>query len=253
MRTIGSSSRRRGISSILGTIIFVGIMFTAVIPMFLVMNQADTFYEKAKFEVGWLDEDKRREDIHVYVFPTPDYTPPSGLSSLTVRVENRGELLVRVVRVWVNDNPIESDSSVQAMSRIDMDPFDFLAEPDSSYSIKVTTDRGNEFASDSGTIKYLGGGEWETGMLVINVLIYYAPGGVYEIEVKQGSESGDHIIGSPYILHKSSGSAFTYFDVSYLDSPNTYHIKITRGSDVIYKKLVDINWPVGPPVVWVFA
>ena len=37
--------KRRGVASILGTIIFIGIMFTAIIPMYLVMKQADTLYE----------------------------------------------------------------------------------------------------------------------------------------------------------------------------------------------------------------
>ena len=40
-----SRKRRRGTASILGTIIFIGILFSSVIPMYLVMRQADTIYE----------------------------------------------------------------------------------------------------------------------------------------------------------------------------------------------------------------
>ena len=155
--------------------------------MYLFMRQADTFYEIRKFESERLDEEKRREDIRVYVFPIPDSPPDQP--RLTVRVDNRGELLVRVVRVWVNDQPWPVDCAVQGMSQIDLEPFEVPDDPE-SYIIKVTTDRGGAFASDSGPITYLGDGEWTAGMLVINVLIYYAPGGVYDIDIWLGEKSG---------------------------------------------------------------
>lgn len=241
------SSCRRGTSTILGTLIFVGILFTAVIPMFLVMRQADIFYEKEKFNVGLLDEERKNEDIRVYVFPTPGSPEPP---SLTVRIENRGDILVRVVRIWVNDQEIESDCAVQSMSEADMDPFDVSALP-GNYSIKVTTDKGNKFTSDVAPIYYLGGGEWEIGMLVINVLIYNQPGGIYKIDVWWGAEEGEPTYNQ--IIQKSSGNAFTFFDVTENGSPESYHVKITRGSDIIYNNQVNIEWPIGPPVVWVFA
>ena len=218
--------------------------------MLLVMRQAETIHTMSKYDLKIADDEKSRENIHVYVFPTPG--APIDSPSLTLRVDNRGEYLVRIVRIWYNDENIEVDYSIQGLSQVEFAPFD-VPDIETCFKIKVTTDRGNEFASDSGTIRYIGGGEWETGMLMINVLIYYEPGGNYKIEVRQGDELGDNIIGSPYLLHKSSGSAFTYFDVSYLDSPNTYHVKIARGSDVIYDDPVTIDWPLGPPVAWVFA
>ena len=216
--------------------------------MLLVMRQAETIHAMRKYELEILDEEKRGEDIRVHVFPTPEAPPENP--SLTVRVDNRGELLVRVVRIWINDNPIESDSPVQAMSTTDLDPFDISSDPD-SHSIKVTTDRGNEFASDSGPIRYLGDGEWAIGMLVINVLIYYEPGGIYDIDVWLGEQTGDPTY--TQTIHKSSGTAFTFFDVTENGAPNYYNVKITRGSDIIYNCRVDIDWPDGPSVVWVFA
>ena len=249
---ITDTSCRRGTSTIMGTLIFIGILFTAVIPMYLFMRQADTFYEIRKFESERLDEEKRREDIRVHVFPTPDVQPDQP--SLTVRIDNRGALLVRVVRAWINDQPIPVDCAVQGMSQEDLDPLAVEAEPDDTFAIKVTTDRGNEFASDSSTITYLGNGEWAVGMLVINVLIYYAPGGVYDINVWLGEKLGDSLLSST--IQKSAGAAFTFFDVTEFDIPGeseTYHVEITRGSDVIYSRGVTISWPDGPPVAWVFA
>jgi len=215
--------------------------------MFLVMRQADIFYEREKFKVGILDEEKKKEDIRVYVFPTPGSPEPP---SLTVRIENRGDVLVRVVRIWVNDTEIESDCAVQSMSKADMIPFN-VSENLGNYSIKVTTDKGNEFTSDVAPIYYLGGGEWDIGMLVINVLIYHGEGGKYYIDVWLGPELGEPTYNQT--IQKSAGNAFTFFDVTENQSPNSYHVKITKNSVVIYSRQVLIEWPNGPPVAWVFA
>jgi len=46
MRFMSTTFRRKAISTILGTLIFISILFTAVIPMFLTMNQADVMLEQ---------------------------------------------------------------------------------------------------------------------------------------------------------------------------------------------------------------
>ncbi len=38
--------KKRGVSTILGTLIFVGIIFSAYVPMTLVMKQVDNIYER---------------------------------------------------------------------------------------------------------------------------------------------------------------------------------------------------------------
>ena len=50
--------KRLGISSILGTIIFVGILFSVYVPMTLVMKQADNIYERKIHEAKIGDFDK---------------------------------------------------------------------------------------------------------------------------------------------------------------------------------------------------
>jgi hypothetical protein len=61
--------RKRGVSTTLGVIIFVGILFTSVIPMALVMRQSETIYEQNELELKRQDDDQDREDIDVYVYP----------------------------------------------------------------------------------------------------------------------------------------------------------------------------------------
>ncbi len=94
---ITDTSYRRGISSILGTIIFVGIMFTAVIPMILVMRQAETIHAMRKHELEIMDEERTSENIIFYVLPLND--PPR----LSFIIENRGESLTTIERIWLNN------------------------------------------------------------------------------------------------------------------------------------------------------
>ena len=61
-----SSRNRRGISTIMGTLIFIGILFTAYIPMQLVMKQADNIYEIRIHEAKLNDDLKAKEELMVY-------------------------------------------------------------------------------------------------------------------------------------------------------------------------------------------
>ncbi len=142
MHTIGSSCHRRGTSTILGVIIFVGIIFTAVIPMFLFMKQADILHEIRKVEVGRLDDERRGEDIHVYVFN--ETTSPDNL---TLRVENWGDFSINIKRIWINDTFYPLDNFyVPPKNALEEELSDFAPVPDTRYFIKVTTDRGNVFS-----------------------------------------------------------------------------------------------------------
>jgi len=235
----------------MGTLIFIGIMFTAVIPMMLVMRQADTLHEMSKHELGILDQERRDEEVYVYVYPvTEDST------TLTLKVQNRGNLVVNVVQLWINDDPhILEDFVLQPMSWhqmvLDESTTGFTPVPETWYFIKITTDRGNIFSSDSGSLYYGIGETWEEGMFAINFLISYPAAGWFNIEIRQGGEEGPPLTGTPFQIHKSSsGPAFDFFEVP---SAATYYVKITKNSELIYEEDVTIGWPNGPPIAWVFA
>jgi len=241
------TSCRRGTSTILGTIIFVGIIFTAVIPMMLVVKQADTLHEMSKHELGVLDLERMDENVYVYVYPVTEES-----TTLTLKVHNRGSLVVNVVQVWINDDPHPFDDfEIQSMSWLEMNLDYFTAVPDNWYFIKITTDRGNLFSSDSGSLHYGSGGTWDEGMFAINFLISYPAAGWFDVEIRQGGEAGPPLAGTPFQIHKSSsGPYFDFFDVP---SADTYYVKITKNLELIYEDDVTIGWPNGPPIAWVFA
>ena len=243
MRSTGTLCRR-GTSTILGTLIFVGIMLTAVIPMLLVMNQADTFHEMRKYELEFFDEERIEEEVYVNVFSTPDTSPPI----LTLRVENRGNFIVKIVKIWINDSPhLFEDFVVQPMSLIDRQLDYFTADPETHYLIKVITDRGNLFYEESGSIYCNIDGDWETGSFAIFFIISYPAAGMFNVEVRFSNENYE-ILGlvpeGEFSIHKSSPeTAFDFIDVP---TEGIYHVKITKSSEIIHNDFETIPWPNGP-------
>lgn len=239
---------RRGTSTILGTIIFIGIMFTAVIPMFLVIKQADTLFEQSKYELGILDEGRMDEEVYVYIFPVTEAS-----TTLTLQVHNRGHLVVNVVQLWINNDPhLLDDFVVQPMSLhemvLDESTVGFTPVPDTRYFIKITTDRGNIFSSNSGSLYFDSEENWDEGMFGINFLISYPAAGWFEVFIEN---SGNPVPDTPFFIHKSSaGVAFAFCPVP---TATTYDVIIMRGTEEIYNDEVTISWPNGPAIEMVIA
>jgi hypothetical protein len=220
--------------------------------MMLVMRQADTIHEMRKHELECLDQERGREAIYVYTFPTQD-----NPSLLTVVAYNRGEYVAKITRLWISmrtsvNEPIELDSTVSSMSEVNLGSYGVTQE--GNYYIKVTTDRGNVFESDSNPLHYQGG-TWGVDLLLINVLIYSSQG-VLTVECIKTWDLLD-VVGSPATVQKgASGTAFCSFDVSFYDIPGeneVYHVSVKKGVTVIHEEDVTVKWPSGPSTVWVFA
>jgi len=242
MRIIGSSCRRRGISTILGTIIFVGIMFTAVIPMFLVMNQADTLHEIRKIEVGRLDEEKASEEINFYAYILEEEPIDPLYDTIDLRIKNEGRVPIKIVRVWINDVEYPQNENINSMDTKIITSLS-VDQVLTSYTVKVITERGNIFTSIAGNLYYSEGG-WYTSSLGICVHIINIKG-KYEINVIMGTEP----VG--YYLSQSTewGDVIKTFMVDYPD-PISYTVTIHRIVDGTLIELYDspieninIVWP----------
>jgi len=167
----------------MGTLIFVGIMFTAVIPMFLVMNQADTLHEIRKFEVGRLDEERASEEINFYAYLEEDDDPDKDI--LNLRIKNEGSAPIKIVRVWINDVEYPQNENINSMDTKLLDPLT-VDHVLTSYNVKVITEKGNIFTSISSNLYYSEGG-WYTPSLGICVHIINTKG-KYEITVTMETE-----------------------------------------------------------------
>ena len=229
MRTT-SSSFRRGTSTVMGTLIFVGIIFTAFIPMLLVMRQADTLHEMRKFELARLDEERDAENLYIYVRGTG-----SGSSYLTVEVENKGYLSSKVVSLWINDEFFELNQMISPMSGVeDLGSFDVSGLLDFDYIIMVTTDRGKIFVFDIPLTWTLNG--WESTIVSIEVVIEKLGGpqsGMFKIFIT-GMEEGYAS------AQKNELTCFTF------TKEGPYKVEIFRGGQSLYigNKILDfVNIP----------
>ncbi len=230
-------------TTILGVMIFIGILFSAVVPMFLVMKQADTIYDTKKLEMSSLDEERSREALDVYAFPMSQYS-----NTLNITVENNCEVPLNIVRCWVNNTYVSVNTSVPPMSQIYLSSIQVSRRVNATYDVFVATDRGNIFSSSTGTLRY-GSTGWETELLGINVVISYS-GIIFRVQISRGGQ-----ILYDEQLWKLLGSVMKSYDVSG-SGPGTYHVKIQKsynGWTTIYDKDVVISWPSGPSVVWVYV
>jgi len=238
-------SFRRGTSTVMGTLIFVGIMFTAVIPMFLVMNQAETIHEIRKVEMGRLDEEKASEKISFYAYLLEKDPLDPDHDKLNLRIKNEGRAPVKIVNVWINDEEYYQELKTQEVNINSMDTIilDTLIVDQvlTSYIVKVITENGNVFTSISGNL-YYSGGMWYTPSLGISVHIINTKG-KYEITVKKGTE--------PVGYYMSQSTEWEDVVKTFMvDEPDPVSYTIT------IKKLVEgnleelLNTPITVSIVW---
>jgi len=236
--------QRRGISTILGVLIFVGIMFTAYIPMFLVMKQADTIYTQKKLESERLDELRSAESVRVYVYPTGASAP----NDLTVTVVNKGVSNIEVIRVWINDN-YQSVNTPPILPSEEKKIGSFNAYPVNgmNYNVKIATKNGNTFeASDS--IRYVVD-HWDAQVFFIDVSIT----GKSTCDVELWSNPpGPSYISTTKVYLGGGSTVFTSFDVSLYGPKNDYIVKLKKGSNYIDQEEVRIDWPDGPAYIWAY-
>lgn len=171
---------RRGVSTIMGTLIFIGILFTSVIPMMLVMKQADTIYVQKVKEVEVKDDERVKEDLVVYIYPGEE-------TEIKVRVKNQGTLPVKIVRVWINDEYNSTSESIPTGTQKDLGPFNVTDIPEGdTVNVKVVTERGNIFYSVSSNLYFTGDG-WSTTAVGICCIIHNPNGGEYQVWLWNGT------------------------------------------------------------------
>ncbi len=227
---------RKGISSILGVLVFIGILFSAVMPMFIMMRQADVYYEHEKLEVGRLDEEKLLENIEVYV------SPDENVYNLTL--VNKGEVSVTIVRVWENENPEPKNGTIEVQDTLELKLIPFSHEPveDEYFDIRVTTERGNLFLNENGMLIY--GAE---GWIVDKYYVKIHAGGLF-LRVKVYNSTTDEVffdewdtIGVGYQVEVPFAGPDYKYDV-------LVEKKFLWWTETVYDSLGDddpvwINWP----------
>ncbi len=169
---------RRGISTVLGMLLMVVIIFTTIIPLFIYANSVDNRYDTTVVNMSLIDQERDMEDLTVYAFGRDESY------NLNVLIINEGSISVNIIRVWVMSmdlqriNVFTSENVSTALNAHDfplqINPSDeaeienltltiILENPDKDlFNVKVTTARGNVFESNTNPLSYQGG-DWGTG------------------------------------------------------------------------------------------
>jgi hypothetical protein len=112
------------------------------------MKQADSLYESKKLETSTLDQYRSMESLTVDVFPLSQYS-----NVLNITVNNKCALVVKIVRIWINDTYSAASVVLQPMSVLSINST-VITRVGSSFNIMVGTERGNVFAAETGTLYY---------------------------------------------------------------------------------------------------
>jgi archaellum component FlaF (FlaF/FlaG flagellin family) len=246
--------RRKGISTIMGTLIFVGILFTSVIPMYLVMKQADNIYTQNVHKMEISDQDRSREVIEAIAYP-PSQTSPD----LYIKVTNTGALPVEIMRVWINDDSYSRYAQVASQNSQVLEKITITPLEGKTYTVTVTTKRGNSFASTSDTL-YYHGGEWYTPSLGIHIIVLNTSG-KYKIWVYSSTPRWN--MDAPIqMAHDTGTSSLDHGDIEctqLVPTPGEYTVVVQKKVGSSYIDLpgtpvtVEIVWPAGSPVITVVA
>ena len=209
-------------ASVLGMLIFIGVLFTCVIPLFLYVNKVNSYYDTAATEMRQLDQEREMEGLGVYAHPVdPD---GQGISQLEVYVKSKCALKVRVFRVWVNDTCYDQEDLEDLpllLSGVSEDTIGGIEIAANGYfDVWVITDRGNLFASLTNTIHVIDASTWEASTYNFGIHIFITGGGTYTVTVTDD-------VGSPPIT-KEIQSAPNAYRIIRVSKPGTYHVTVEK-------------------------
>jgi len=238
---------RSAMSTVLGMLIFIGVLFTCVMPFFLYINQVNSLYDQTIIEMKQFDQERSLENIEVYAYPLND----TG-NQISLYIKNQCPLTVEIVRIWVNDEFYSYTIQIPGMSWNITSPINVTLPQSNSTSfyVKVTTARGNGFSSLTNPLSYTAGSGWGGGgELSINVVISRNYNGkvTYNIKVTKVSD-GSIVCDDDVTL---IGNTRSYFKKIGIETPDIYDVTITKGTTLLREEQVEVSWE--NPTQWVYA
>jgi hypothetical protein len=234
---------KRGIGSTLGVIFFIAILFSTIIPLQLFIKEHKHLLVRSINEMEVEDNYRELEKLYVLGYPV-------NLTSnqILVKVENKSPIPISVRRVWIKDEPNIVDTMLNPGNITTLGPFSITLEEDTNYGVKVSTNRGRLFTSETGNLAYING-TWITPTLGISVQIANTVGKYY-IEVYNSTWKAYY-----KTLGQDQDDVLVFFDVK----TNGQYSVICKKNSITGPDLpgtptvVAINYPQGPPVVFIYT
>jgi hypothetical protein len=167
--------KKKGVASVIGMLIIVGILITSILPTFIYINEMNNYYDRVVVDLKITDNEHSMENLEVYSYGHTDY-------EVDVFIINRAPLATNISRIWVLNNTLQDAWIFNSTNTPDLPLYLGAAEQTTlrlnftdisvegcSYLIEVTTDRGNKFSSTTNPLTFSEGGEWQTGSMEFNI------------------------------------------------------------------------------------
>ena len=236
------SRKRKAVSTILGVLIFIGVVFSAIVPMQLTMKQADMIQIRYLKEREDLDDLRDNENFNVVAYPTGAST-----NIIKVRVVNRGDETSEVARIWIRDECWTEDRSLDPGENV-IFTYEVTLEADTSYPVTVISSRGRKYASEAGSLIY-SEGTWYTPSFGVQVHVANLKGKYY-IKVFNSTWYDEYLT-----LGQDFNDLIVFFEVDTLGPYNVICKKDTSSGPNLpgTPMTVEIMWPNGSPIAFVFT
>ena len=226
--------KKKGVASVLGILLMVGILITSILPTFIYINEVNNYYDRVVVELGIADQDRSLEDLTVF-----GYAHNETGKAIDIFLINSGSISLNVTRIWVirsdlKDKILYNSTNLAclplqmiASNRTTITNLDLTAivtdnENLDYFNIEVSTNRGKKYSSQTNSLHYTSTGEWETGTQDFQIQVIVASGwglSNYQIEVTgvDNSTSGYYDRAVSYQVH---GDFFTVFSIPKIGSYN---------------------------------
>jgi archaellum component FlaF (FlaF/FlaG flagellin family) len=230
-------------ATILGVILFVSILYSSIVPMFLTFQQAENYKKRGIEERDRLDQVRENEELDIFAYPVNTTS-----NQLRIRIGNTGHSIVEIKRIWIQDTLYNVTDTVNIGETEVFGPYTVDLVENASYPVKAVTGNGNVFSADMISLVYTDG-QWYTPSLGINVYISNEKGKYY-ILVNNATWSDYY-----QTLGMDFGDLIQYFEVV---TSGIYTVTCRR-NDVNGTLLpgtpvnVEIQWPDGPPIIYVYT
>jgi len=234
---------RKGVASILGIIIFTGILFNVFVPLQLYINEHKLLKIQIENELEVEESYRDLEDLVVIAYPVNETA-----NQIIVEVTNKGAIQVNVMSVWIKDEKWQVDTGLMPGDEVVFDPFTVDLDANTSYAVKVITERGRLFFPITGNLVYIEG-TWVIQGLGVCVQIANHIGKYY-ICVSNSTWSSTY-----KTLGQDHDDLLVFFDVK----TNGMYTIVCKKNDLLGPDLpgtpmiVEIDYPNGPPVVYIYT
>jgi hypothetical protein len=185
-----------GISTVIGGVIIIAIIFTVITPLFFYMNTVNNLYDNISTEMRDLDLQRDWEDVDVLAWAEE--------GERYIYVKNKGPLATNIYRVWViPETP--HDPYVKSFSDIIVKPGETIAinDPDinsnitalpdaTSYFLKIATKRGNIFISSFVSQIFAPG--YDHPLVIVASSNVSKSSGIYTIRLEIWNQMGSEFI-----------------------------------------------------------